>query len=88
MPRTLFSLPVIAALLVAAAPMAQAYATEPVAGELFAVVMGQEDVQTAQLAETCTLKVSPLLAEVIGLAPDWREGPAGATTAALACADE
>ena len=67
------------------ATSSMAYGTEPDAGMIHQIaVSGQTDVQLAQSTKVCKIKVTPDLAQLIGLDPDWRAQVAVAT--ALACA--
>jgi len=75
------------ALSISIAPAAHAYATEPGAGDYTPAVLQTPSNQQVA-TDTCAIKVTPLLAELIGLDPAWRESPSPTAQVSLACADD
>ncbi len=71
------------------APAASAYSTEP-APQSFAQIsqVGMSLPQAADLDGTCAVKVTPILASILGLSDDWRESDVRPLQTSLACAEE
>ena len=64
-----------------------AYSTEPAAGLVHQTALrGAPEINLAEVPETCNVKVTPDIAQLIGLDPNWRT--ASDVTTALACAEE
>jgi hypothetical protein len=88
MPRLSITLSAVV-LSMSLAPSAFAYATDPAPDAFHQIALvGDFDAQSALSTEACVIKVTPQLAEVIGLNPDWREDVAANGQTSMACADE